>query len=211
MPTNNTTKGDSKSPTHSSRIGSLAERIKILLIVILSSVLLNCSSNRMGLFDNSQKPKTEMMPQKSQDIFKVVSFEGDSLPAVGMFNERLAHFAEWTSYPWNCSVVVRCKEVNDIGLPTDAEASILNNFEDSLGTRIVADESHPNALFFGRLNWNSTRELIWKVKNPEPVAAFLQSVIDDKNAIRGIDFKMEYDKEWKMTQIYSDAINKKKP
>ena len=148
-------------------------------------------------------------PQQTQDNFCVLNIEGDSLPAVGMFNVRLARFADWALYPWNCSVVVRCKEVNDAGLPTDSEASVLNSFEDSLDARIVADKSHPNALYFGRLNWNSTRELIWKVKDPKPVAAFLQSVIDYKNAVREIDFKIEYDKEWEMTKIYSDAINKK--
>lgn len=191
--------------------GNIIERIRVIIIVALFSVLLtNCSSNRMGLFDSFLKKKEAVeRPQQTQDNFCVLNIEGDSLPAVGMFNVRLARFADWALYPWNCSVVVRCKEVNDAGLPTDSEASVLNSFEDSLDARIVADKSHPNALYFGRLNWNSTRELIWKVKDPEPVAAFLQSVIDDKNAVREIDFKIEYDKEWEMTKIYSDAINKK--
>ena len=95
-----------------------------------------------------------------------------------------------------------------MSLPTDAEAEVLNAFEDVLDKRIVADKSNPNAIFFGRLSWNSTRELIWKVKNPEPVAVFLQSVIDDKKAIREIDFKIENDKEWKLTEMYSKAISK---
>lgn len=163
----------------------------------------------MGIFDRLFKKKTTTENlQKPEDTFAIVSFEGDSLPAVGMFNERLANYTDKAAYPWNCSVVVRCKDVNEVCLPTDAEAEVLNVFEDVLDKRIVADKSNPNAIFFGRLSWNSTRELIWKVKNPEPVAAFLQSVIDDKNAIREIDFKIENDKEWKLTEMYSKAISK---
>ncbi len=182
-----------------------------LALIPLFNILSNCSTNRMGLFDFFRKKQNTVTPlQKSQDTFKVFSIEDDSLPAVGLINNQLVNNADWASFPWNCSVVVRCKDVNAAGLPTDAEASVLNCFEDSLNARIVADKSVPNALFFGRVNWNSTRELIWKVKNPEPVAAFLQSVIDDKDAIREIDFKMEYDKEWEMTRMYSDGISKKK-
>ena len=163
----------------------------------------------MSIFDRIFKKKTTTdNPQKSKDTFAIVSFEGDSLPAIGMFNERLVNFADKTDFPWNCSVVVRCREVNEVGLPTDAEAEVLNAFEDALNEKIIEDKANLNAIFFGRLNWNSTRELIWKVKNPEPVAAYLQSVIDDKNAIREIDFKIENDKEWKLTEIYSAAISK---
>lgn len=163
----------------------------------------------MSIFDRMFKKKaTTDNPQKSKDTFAIVSFEGDSLPAIGMFNERLVNFADKTDFPWNCSVVVRCREVNEVGLPTDAEAEVLSAFEDALNEKIIEDKANLNAIFFGWLNWNSTRELIWKVKNPEPVAAYLQSVIADKNAIREIDFKIENDKEWKLTEIYSAAISK---
>ena len=180
----------------------ITSRNTMLIVVVLSSLLFsNCNSNQNNVTTSPQ----------SQDSYTVISFEGDELPAIGMFNQGLFNYPDWASFPWNCSVVVRCKEVNNAGLPTDAEANILNEFEDSLCTKIVGDKIQPNALYFGRLNWNSTRELIWKVKDPEPVAGYLQSVIDDKSAIREIDFKIEYDKEWKMTQLYSDAINQNKP
>lgn len=184
--------------------------IMMIVIAILSLVLfLNCSANRMGIFDIFRKKKAIVTkPQDKQDKFTVFSIEGESLPIVGTINERFANNKGWEEYPWNCSVVVRCKNVNDAALPTEEESCILNNLEDSLNNRIIADPTNPNALFFGRVNWNSTRELIWKVKNPEPVAAFLQSVIDDKNAIREIDFKIENDKEWKLTEMYSTGINK---
>ncbi len=194
----------------SNRILGVRKIAYFIVFILLSGLLFNCSSNRMGLFDCfRKKSKTVTISQKSQDSFTIFSIEDNSLPAVGLVNNQLVSNADWASFPWNCSVVVRCKDVNAAGLPTDAEASVLNCFEDSLNARIVADKSVPNALFFGRVNWNSTRELIWKVKNPEPVAAFLQSVIDDKDAIREIDFKMEYDKEWEMTRMYSDGISKK--
>lgn len=189
----------------------MKKTVYFLSLILLSVLLSNCSTNRMGIFDSFRKKhKTGATSLKSQDTFIVFSIEGDSLPVVGLINDRLISNADWASFPWNCSVVVSCKEVNAVGLPTDAEASVLNSFEESLAARIVEDASHPNALFFGRLNWNNTRELIWKVRNPEPVAAFLQSVIDDKDAIREIDFKIEYDKEWEMTRMYSEGISKKK-
>lgn len=182
---------------------------KYFLSILIALLLCNCKISGMSIFDRIFKKKATIENlQKPEDTFAIVSFEGDSLPAVGMFNERLANYSDKAAYPWNCSVVVRCKDVNEVSLPTDAEAEVLNAFEDVLDKRIVADKSNPNAIFFGRLSWNSTRELIWKVKNPEPVAVFLQSVIDDKKAIREIDFKIENDKEWKLTEMYSKAISK---
>lgn len=185
------------------------ETSKYLLSILLALTLCNCNTNGMGIFDRLFKKKAITdNPHKTKDTFAIVSFEGDNLPAIGMFNEHLVSFADKSAYPWNCSVVVRCKDVNGVGLPTDAEAEVLNAFEDALDEKIILDKANPNAIFFGRLNWNSTRELIWKVKNPEPVAAYLQSVIDDKNAIREIDFKIENDKEWELTEMYSTAISK---
>ncbi len=181
---------------------------KHFISILIALLLFNYNANGMSIFNKLFKKKTTTeTPQKQKDTFAIVCFEGDSLPAVGMFNERLVNFANKVAYPWTCSVVVRCKEVNGSGLPTDAEAVVLNTFEDVLHEKIIADETRPNAIFFGRLSWNSTRELIWKVKNPEPVAEFLQSVIDDKNAIREIDFKIEKDTEWKLTEMYLTAIS----
>ena len=184
--------------------------MKMTAFAVMSLILFsNCSSNRMGIFDCFRKKKDNVATtQQTQDTFTVFSIEGDSLPCVGSINNRFANNKGWEEYPWNCSVVVRCKNVNDAQLPTNEESSILNDFEDRLNKRIVADPTTPNALFFGRVNWNATRELIWKVKNPESVAAFLQSVMDDKNAILEIEFKIEKDKEWKLTEIYSTGISK---
>ena len=43
----------------------------------------------MSIFDRIFKKKATIENlQKPEDTFAIVSFEGDSLPAVGMFNER---------------------------------------------------------------------------------------------------------------------------
>lgn len=164
----------------------------------------------MGIYNGSSK-KTDSIVEdiRKEDTFTLVNIAGDSLPAIGMFNERLVNFAGKDAYPWNCSVVIKCKDVYTSGLPTDAEAEVLNSFEDYLEVRIADNRDNPNAIFFGRLSWNSTRELIWKVKDPKPVAAFLQSVMDDTSAVREIDFIIEIDKDWKLTEMYSNAIRKK--
>ena len=183
--------------------------IKLFSFLLLLSFC-SCNINRMGIYNGSSK-KTDSIVEdiRKEDTFTLVNIAGDSLPAIGMFNERLVNFAGKDAYPWNCSVVIKCKDVYTSGLPTDAEAEVLNSFEDYLEVRIADNRDNPNAIFFGRLSWNSTRELIWKVKDPKPVAAFLQSVMDDTSAVREIDFIIEIDKDWKLTEMYSNAIRKK--
>ena len=68
---------------------------KYLLSILLALTLCNCNTNGMSIFDRIFKKKTTTdNPQKSKDTFAIVSFEGDSLPAIGMFNERLVNFAD---------------------------------------------------------------------------------------------------------------------
>ena len=91
-------------------------------------------------------------------------------------------------------------------LPIETEFEIVSKFDDFLQENIKGDLEKPNALFFARITWNSTLQIIWKVFNPEQVNNFLNDLIEYKNYPRYFDYRIEEDENWEITKWYTDNI-----
>jgi hypothetical protein len=59
-------------------------------------------------------------------------------------------------------------------------------------------------LFLGQITWNETRELIWRVFDPEITNTFLQDLIKSKTHFRPFDYRIEQDKAWKLAEWHLD-------
>ena len=88
-------------------------------------------------------------------------------------------------------------------MPAKQEVNILNEFEDFLDEKIKGSEKEkPNALFLARITWNGTRQLIWRVYDPESTNNFLTDLITRKDYPREFDYQIKDDEDWKLTTWY---------
>jgi len=138
-----------------------------------------------------------------EERFAELEFVQEDLPGVGAVNLGLRGFEPKVVFGWHLSLTLELKDVDDRGMPTEEESKVINDFGDTLDLAIYGHETDkPNALFLGQLTWNGTRELLWRVFDPEKVNDYLQSIVNGNVVVRPrpFDFRMEHDPEWKLTE-----------
>lgn len=97
--------------------------------------------------------------------------------------------------------MVELVDLIDNGMPSKNEVDVIDDYGDFLDDKIKGENKEkPNALFLARITWNGTRELIWRVYDPEIADKFLKDLIADGNQIREFDYRMDSDEEWKLTE-----------
>ncbi len=177
------------------------------LITIVSAViaLLGVSTAEAAKPSKRTKEPQIILPEES---FSIVTFEVDSLPAVAVINASLANFEHKKSFEWNCSLIVKCKEVVENGMPSPAEMEILDRFEDEITQGLVGSGALPCALFFARITHNGTRQLIWKVQTPKQAYEYLKSVMEADKYPRDFEFEIERDINWQMTEFLAEMVRK---
>ena len=145
-----------------------------------------------------------------EDQFTIINFIQDNLPGVAAINTALKNFEPKIVFAWHLSFMIDLEDLIENGMPSKTERGIIDPFGDNLDLEIKGpDFEKPNALFLGRITWNKTRELIWRVYDPKSVDNFLKKVIDDNGCQRSFDYKMEYDPDWTMTAWHLGNHEKK--
>ncbi len=141
-----------------------------------------------------------------EENYQILEFNQDNLPGVAVVNSALKDENLKKVFSWNCSILIDFDETAENGMPTNEELNIISQFDDFLDENIKGDLERPNALFFARVTWNSTLQLIWKVFDPEIVNNFLSQIIEDKSYPRYFDYRIEEDENWETTKWYSDNV-----
>ena len=132
--------------------------------------------------------------------FQVLEFVQDDLPGIAVINIALRAFEPKIVFGWHCSVLVHFDDLIDDGMPSIQDRTRVEEFEDEIAEKITGvDKKKPNALYLGRITWNKTRELIWRVYEPEPVDELLRKVINEKEYRLPFDYKIEPDDTWELT------------
>ncbi len=136
-----------------------------------------------------------------EEHYNIIEFEQEELPGVAVVNKSLADFEPKVVFSWHCSVMLECEELIENGMPAKAEVKILDEFGDFLDEKIKGpDKEKPNGLFLAKITWNKTRELIWRIFDPEITNDFLTDLIERKDHLRHFDFRIDSDDEWKLTE-----------
>ena len=135
-----------------------------------------------------------------EESWSVINFIQEDMPGVGMINTALRSFEGREVFAWHLSLMIELEDLIENGMPSYAEREVIEALESSLTAELIFPSDKPNALFLGRITWNSTRELLWRVFDPDVANQVLQKVLDDKNYRREFDFKMEHDPEWKLAE-----------
>ena len=136
-----------------------------------------------------------------EEYYQILKFKQEELAGIAVVNKNLADFEPKEVFSWHCSVMLNCKELIENGMPSKAEVKILDEFGDFLDEKIKGpDKEKPNGLFLARITWNETRELIWRIYDPEITNEFLNNLIKRNEYPREFDFRIDDDVEWKLAE-----------
>lgn len=141
-----------------------------------------------------------------EEKFAILDFRQDDLPGIMVVNESLIGFEPKVVFAWHLSLMIQFSDLADNGMPTREEREVVDQFGDQLDAEFKGPETEkPNALFLARITWNETRELIYRVFDPEPINQFLMEMINRKSYPRPYDFRIDPDEEWKLAQWHLTA------
>lgn len=136
-----------------------------------------------------------------KEEYQIIEFKQDKLPGIGVINKSLYEFEPKIVFSWHCSIMLDFENLIENGMPSSNDRTKAEEFENYLDDKIKGENKEkPNALFLGRITWNGTRELIWRVYNPELVNDLLQNIISNKTYPLKFDFRIDNDKEWKLSE-----------
>ena len=131
------------------------------------------------------------------DYYDLVRFRQEELPGVGVINSALREFEPKVVFAWHFSLMVHFEDLLEEGMPTKAETELLKPWENKVDSALKGDAPEkPNALFLARITWNATRELIYRVYDPEPANDYVTRLIDEKDHPRPFDYRIDPDEKW---------------
>jgi hypothetical protein len=144
------------------------------------------------------------------EYYSILDFNQDDLPGVAVINTALRDFEPKEVFAWHLSIMLDFEDLIDNGMPSKAEREIVDPLGDKLDLLIKGNDlDRPNALFLARITWNKTRELIWRVFDPEIADKTLQEIINNGDYPRQFEYKMEQDDNWDLTQWHLKVYEKK--
>src|SRR5689334_10560648 len=136
-----------------------------------------------------------------EEYIRIVEFIQEENRGYAEINISLKEFEPKIVFAWHFSIMIDCKEVDPDGLPTENELKVLDSFQTYLSEiTLGTDPAKPNAIFLARIDWKSTRELIWRVYNPESIQHKLKAILGTDIPPRPFDYRIDPDNEWKLAQ-----------
>ena len=89
-------------------------------------------------------------------------------------------------------------------MPLKSEQELLCEFEEKLDSVIKKDG---NALFLASITHNGSRELLWRVYQPEAPNDFLHKLIENEDHPRPFEFTLEQDIAWTKAKWPLDSLD----
>jgi len=140
-----------------------------------------------------------------EEHYQILEFKQDDLYGIAVINSSLKKFEPKEVFRWHCSIMVHFEELIENGMPSINDRTIVEEFEDWLDNEIKGENKEkPNALFLGRITWNGTRELIWRVYDPEITNQLLQDIIEKENHDKQFDYRIAPDESWDLAKWHLD-------
>jgi hypothetical protein len=135
------------------------------------------------------------------EYYELLDFTTKDLPGVAVINSALREFNAKEVFGWHLSLTLDLVEFVENGMPSKNEQEIIDKYGDLLDDHIKGpDKNKPNGLFLARITWNKTRELVWRVHDPEIADKYLKQVITENSSPRQFDYTIQSDDDWKLTE-----------
>ena len=137
----------------------------------------------------------------------ILRYEGGGMPGILVLNHSLIDWQPKEVFSWNLSIMLHVPEsaCND-GLPTKEALDKCQEWQDGLEPFIALDPSKPNALPLAVETHKGTRELIYRLYNPEPPHQHLQELIEAEKHPFPFDYEIKHDITWELNQHLFDAF-----
>jgi hypothetical protein len=136
-----------------------------------------------------------------EERIKVIQFIQDETRGFAEVNHGLKDLQSKIVFAWHLSIMIDLQDVNDFKLPEESEKIVLSDFELFLSDLVLgSDPNRPNGIFLARIDWNSTRELIWRVYEANAVNQSLQQIIGTGIPPRPFDYRIDNDPTWKLAE-----------
>lgn len=136
------------------------------------------------------------------DYYSIVECESDGKPSIIVVNSALKSFKNRDVFGWTCSLTIYYKDLAQNGMPTHEESDLVLDYVEKLGSAIKGNPDHPNALFVARETCDGELNVYWQVNDPKPVHQYLQSIIQEESYPREMEYRIEYDGEWKSVEWF---------
>ncbi len=136
------------------------------------------------------------------DSYSIVECELEGKPSIIVVNSGLKGFKNRDVFGWTCTLMIEFKDLADNGMPTHEESDIVLDYVEKLDSAIKGNPDHPNALFVARETCDGQMQVYWQVNEPKLVHEYLQSIIQEKTYPREMEYRIEYDGEWKKVEWF---------
>jgi hypothetical protein len=134
-----------------------------------------------------------------EESFVALQAESDGLPDIRLVNQALDALSPKAAFGWHLSIIIDMAEHSEHGLPTKAEQAVLARLAEGFRSHLQADG---NAVLLASITWNGTRQLVFRVRDPERANAYLTSVVESAPPVRQLEFRMEADPAWALAEQY---------
>ena len=149
-----------------------------------------------SLFRSKAPSSGVTIPKESAVILQC---ETDGLPELRVVNQALDRIAGSEAFSWQLSIIIDMAEKHDVGLPTSAETEVLKQLAKELRGHL---EANSNAAFLASITWNGTRQLVFRVRDPEVAHAYLTTLTADPSPVRQFDYRIDKDPAWALAEQY---------
>ena len=138
----------------------------------------------------------------------IVNFRQEGLPGVANIRSSLREFEPKLVFAWHIALMLQLQDLVQNGMPSKAEQKVIDAFGETLDTAFTGDREHPNALFLARITWNATREIVYRVYEPEPIDRYLRGLVARESSPRPFEYRIEHDPDWKLAEWHLNASKK---
>ena len=133
--------------------------------------------------------------------FTVMQGEREGHPLFAMIDTSRRDSKLQAGFPWFLSIKTTLTAPTKDGLPTDQEATALNDWEDALEKEL---SGACQFVYVGRVTWNGTRELLYYVDKPDTVVPRLGKLAGG-HPVRPFRIQHERDAQWTKVSMYLSA------
>ncbi|MGM0479835.1 MAG: DUF695 domain-containing protein [Bacteroidota bacterium] len=138
------------------------------------------------------QPTEPIYPGENFTVGQIETEEGIGFVNV---NQAYDNYPNKKYFSWCAQLVIEFKDKNENGHPTDQEAEVLNELEDKIEGFLK--EKH-KVHFIGRVTRKDFRDLIYYIDQPRLDQERTRVFFDDISSIRGVNFDLDEDPEWKL-------------
>lgn len=170
--------------------------MKYLIIVAFFSSLFSCGDIKTDK-TTREKPTENLVGSTLDNInnspHTIIKFEVNNELCFATINQFFKDYKNKTAFPYSLWVTVETVDKNDNGHPTETEASLFNDIEDTLINRFISGTPF---CYIGRTIRNGYRESMFYVADKDKATEVMDRFIKDNTFNRKIEFAIESDSTW---------------